>query len=138
MSWKEKMKEWGPANLLFLSTDGASVNFIVVADPVLLKGKYRGKEQDRIGCPVVTNDGFLLFVTGKRTARKLASIEDKFKTHVINVTRHGVEGDTDASYEVSAIEDANLFKTLKQIAAKTYNSETLAEAVKDAGEAMQR
>ena len=138
MSWKEKMKEWGPANLLFLSTDGASVNFIVVADPILLKGKYRGKEQDRIGCPVVTNDGFVLFVTGKRTGRKLASVEEHFKDSVINVTRHGVEGDTDASYEVSVLNDAATFTSLKAIAAKTYNPEALAEAVKDAGEAMQR
>lgn len=138
MSWKDRMKEWGPANLLFLSTDGASVNFIVAGEPVLLKGKYRGKEQERIGCPVVTDEGFLLFICGKRTARKLASLEDKFKDHVINVTRHGVEGDTDASYEVSAIPDAGKVKALKAIQAKTFSDEALKEAISDAGEVMDR
>jgi hypothetical protein len=138
MSWKEKMKEMGPANILFLSTDGASVNFIVVADPVPVSGTYQKKPQTRVGCPVVTMDGFVLFVCGKRTARKLASIEDKFKTHVINVTRHGVEGDTDTGYEVSALEDAALFKTLKGIAAKTFTEDALKEAIADAEDVMKR
>ncbi len=138
MSWKDKMAEWGPASLLFLSTDGASANFIVVADPVLIKGKYRGKENDRIGCPVVTDEGFVLFVCGKRCGRKLASLEDKFKDHVMNVTRHGVEGDTDTSYEVSAVPDSTRFKTLKAVAAKTFNAEALADAIKDAEETTNR
>ncbi len=138
MSWKEKMKEMGPATLLFLSTDGASANFIVVADPVKLTGKYKGKVQDRVGCPVVTQEGFMLFICGKRTGRKLASIEDQFKTHVINVTRHGVEGDTDANYEVTALEDAATFKALKTLAAKTFSKEALEEAMKDAAEVMNR
>jgi hypothetical protein len=138
MGWKDKMKEWGPASLLFLSTDGASVNFIVVGDPIKLEGKYRGKENVRVACPVVTSEGFVIFVANKRTARKLASVEDKFKDSVINLTRHGVEGDTDATYEVTVLSDAAAFKTLKAIAAKTYNPEALAEALKDAEEVVQR
>lgn len=138
MSWKDRMAEWGPASLLFLSTDGASANFIVVADPVLIKGKYRGKENDRIGCPVVTDEGFVLFVCGKRCARKLASLEDKFASCVINVTRHGVEGDTDTSYEVSAVPDAAKLKALKAVAVKTYSPQALQDAIKDAEETTNR
>lgn len=138
MSWKDKMKEFGPANLLFLSSDGASTNFIVVGDPVLLKGKYRGKEQERIGCPVVTDEGFLLFICGKRTGRKLASLEAKFKDHVINVTRHGAEGDTEATYEVTAIADADKVKALLKVSAKTFSPEALKEAIGDATEVMDR
>jgi len=96
------------------------------------------KEQERIGCPVVTMDGFLLFITGKRTARKLASIEDKFKDHVINVTRHGMEGDTDTGYEVSYVKDAAMFNTLKGIAAKTFTEDALKEAISDAEDVMKR
>lgn len=138
MSWKEAMKKMGPANLMFLSTDGASVNFIVCGDPVLLPGRFKGKEQERIGCPVVTDEGFMLFVTGKRTARKLASVEDKFKDHVINVTRHGVEGDTDATYEVSALQDAAKMKALLALKAKTFSEEAFAESIADAKEVMMR
>jgi hypothetical protein len=131
MSWKDRIAEFGPSNLLFLSTDGASINFIVVDDPVLIKGTYKHKANERVGCPVVTAEGFVLFIVGKRTARKLASLEDKFKDHVINVTRHGVEGDMDATYEVTAIADADGVKKLKAIAAKTYSKESLAEAIAD-------
>lgn len=138
MAWKEKIAEWGPSNLLFLSTDGASVNFIVVGDPQLLKGTYRKKETDRVAAPVVTQDGFMLFITGKRTARKLASVEEHFKDSVINVTRHGVEGDVDASYEVTVLSDADLFKRLKSIAAKTYSETALKESIAEAEETVKR
>jgi hypothetical protein len=138
MGWKDKVKEFGPASLLFLSADGASINFIVVGEPVLLKGKFKTKEQERVGCPVVTSDGFCLFIVGKRTFRKLASIEDKFKASVINVTRHGVEGDTDTAYEVTALDDAATFKALKVIAAKTFNANVLKEAIAEAADVLQR
>lgn len=134
MSWAAKMKEMGPTSLLFLSTDGASVNFIVVADPVLIIGKYKSKTNERVGCPVVTDDGFVLFICGKRVARKLATLESKFKDHVISITRHGIEGDSDTTYEVTAIPDANRFKSLKALAAKTFNAEALQDAIKDATE----
>jgi hypothetical protein len=138
MGWKDKVKEFGPANLLFLSTDGASANFIVVGEPVLLKGKYKTKEQERVGCPVVTSDGFCLFIVGKRTFRKLASIEERFKDSVINVVRHGVEGDTDTSYEVTVLSDAATFKSLKALAAKTFNAVVLKEAIAEAGDVLDR
>ena len=138
MSWKEKAKEFGSANLLFLSTDGASVNFIVADDPVLLQGTYAKKAQERVGCPVVTQEGFQLFIVGKRCFRKIASLEDKFQDHVINVTRHGVEGDTDTTYEVTALSDATMFKTLAGIRAKTFTKEALAEAVADSKDVISR
>lgn len=138
MGWKDKVKEFGPANLLFLSTDGASVNFIVVGDPCLLKGKFKTKEQERVGCPVVTSDGFCLFIVGKRTFRKLASIEDQFKSNVINVTRHGIEGDTDTSYEVTVLNDAATFKALKALSAKTFTPNVLKEAIAEATDVLDR
>lgn len=136
MGWKEKMKEWGPANLLFLSTDGATARFIVVDEPILLKGKYRGKDQERIGCPVVTDEGFLLFVTGKRTARKLAALEDKFLTHLIQITRHGIEGDTDSKYDVLPLLEPENVKVLQKIASKVVTPSIIKEAVKEAEEVM--
>ena len=138
MNWANKAKDWGPDTLLFLSTDGASVNFIVVADPELLQGTYKNKANKRVACPVVTSEGFKLFITGLRTARKLASIEAKFATHVINVTRHGAEGDTDATCEVSALEDAAAMKKLLAVKAKTFTAESLAAALKDAKEVIAR
>lgn len=138
MSWKEKMKEWGPASLQFLSTDGASLTFAVVADPFLLSGTFKGKEQDRVGCPIVTDEGFFLFICGKRVARKLASLEDKFSDHVITVTRHGVEGDTNAKYEVVAVKDTTHMKALMSVKGHTYSQEALDEAIGEAGEVMKR
>jgi hypothetical protein len=138
MSWKEKAKEFGSANLLFLSADGASVNFIVADDPVLMAGTYNKKAQERIGCPVVTSEGFQLFIVGKRCFRKIASLEDKFKDNVINVTRHGVEGDTDTTYEVTALSDAAMYKTLVALRAKTFTKEALAEAIADSKDVISR
>lgn len=138
MSWKEKSKEFGSANLLFLSADGASVNFIVADDPVKLEGTYNKKVQERVGCPVVTAEGFQLFIVGKRCFRKIASLEDKFKDHVINVTRHGIEGDTDTTYEVTALTDAAMFKTLAGIRAKTFTKEALQEAIADTKDVISR
>lgn len=138
MSWKEAMKKMGPANLLFLSTDGASINFYIAGDPVSLPGRFKGKEQERIGCPVITDEGFMLFITGKRTARKITSLEDKFKDHIINVTRHGAEGDTEATYEVTALQDAAAVKKLLALKAKTFSEESFAEAIADAKDVMMR
>lgn len=136
MSWKDKMKEWGPASLQFLSTDGASIVFAVVADPILLVGKFKGKPQDRIGCPIVTEEGFFLFIGGKRIARKLASLEDKFVDHIITVTRHGIEGDVNASYDVVATKDATLMKKLIAVKGHAFSREALDEALMEAAEVM--
>lgn len=138
MSWKAKVKELGPASVLFLSADGASVNFIVVGDPIPMQSKYRGKENTRVACPVVTDEGFVLFITGVRTCRKLSTLEDKFTDHVINVTRHGAEGDPEATYECTALQDATLFKALAAVKAKTFTKAALADAMKDAEEVLSR
>jgi len=130
------MKEWAPANLTFLSGDGATISFIVVGEPLLLTGRYKGKEQERIGCPIVTDEGFSLFVTGKRTARKLAYLEDQFTSHVIMVTRHGVEEDTNAKYEVVALPDTDKFNALQEVARASMEKDSIAQAVKDALEVM--
>ncbi|GAI82929.1 unnamed protein product, partial [marine sediment metagenome] len=99
-TWSGKMKEYGGGNFTFLSSDGEAIVFIVVGLPVLMKSKYQGKEGERIGCPVVTDEGYLLFVTGKRLGRKLAKHEKVFGTNAIMVVRHGVEGDVNAKYEI--------------------------------------
>ena len=103
-----------------------------------MKGKYKGKEQDRIGCPIVTGEGFFLFIGGKRIARKLASLEEKFADHVITITRHGAEGDTNAKYDVVATKDPTGFKALKAIAGHTFSEDALNEAIAEAGEVMDR
>jgi len=138
MSWSKAIKELGPAGVLFLSADGASVNCIIVADPVVMEGKYKNKPQTRIGAPIVTAEGFCLLIVGKRTSRKLATLEPKFKDHIINITRHGVEGDSDATYECTALPDAAMFKTLAGIKAKEFSKEALRDATIDAKEVLLR
>ncbi len=136
MSWTQTIKELGPQAVLFLSTDGASVNGIIVGDPIVMESSYRNKPQTRIAAPMVTTDGFYLLIIGKRTARKLATLEASFSDHVINITRHGAEGDSDTSYEVNAIADANAFKALQKIKAKAFTDEALSDAIADAREAL--
>jgi hypothetical protein len=136
MSWKDKCKEFGGGNFSFLSMDGESINFIVVADPVALKSVYKGKEQDRIGCPIVTDDGFTLLITGKRVLRKLSKLEDKFDSHVINITRHGVEGDVNATYQITVLDDSDYYNRLNNIASETDIEQEISDAIKDSKEAM--
>lgn len=136
MTWKDKVSEFGAGNVTFLSSDGATILFVVAADPVLLKGTFKNKPQERIGCPVVTDEGFFLFVTGKRTFRKISQFEDKFGTHALIVTRHGVEGDMDSKYEVALIDDKAKVKTLKEIVKKEFTPELLSQAITDAEEIM--
>jgi len=57
-TWGGKMKEFGGGNFTFLSTDGETLIFIVVGLPVLMEGTYKGKSQERVGCPIVTDEGF--------------------------------------------------------------------------------
>lgn len=136
MTWKDKVKEFGAGNVTFLSSDGATIVFVVAAEPVLLTGVYKGKPQERIGCPVVTDEGFFLFVTGKRTFRKIAQFEDKFATHALLVTRHGAEGDMDSKYEVTLVDDIAKIQTLDKIRAKEFTPELLTQAIVDAEEIM--
>jgi hypothetical protein len=128
MSWKEKMKEWAPANLLFLSSDGVVARFIVVGEPELVTTMYQRTEQERIACPVFNDDGFQLFVINKRTARKLASIEEHFGTDVITVTRHGAEGDTNTVYEVGHVGDKRQVKAWQEAWSKIDQEEAIREA----------
>ncbi len=134
MSWKDNMKEWGGGAVTFLSSDAECIMFVVVADPVLLESKYKGNVQERIGCPVVTDEGFVLYITGKRTARKLSKFEAQFKDSAFMVVRHGAEGDINARYEVLILNDEAKTKQLFEIAKAEYKPALLKEALADAAE----
>lgn len=136
MGWKEKMKEWGAGDFTFLSSDGECIIFVVVDDPVLLVGKFKGKEQERIGCPVVTDEGFSLFVTGKRVGRKLSKFEDRFKTCAFMITRHGAEGDIHSTYDVGVFDNKEKTEQLLAIAKKEYKSSMLKSAIDDVKDVM--
>jgi len=136
MGWKDKMKEWGGGDITFLSSDGECILFVVVDEPVLLVGKFKGKEQNRIGCPVVTDEGFLLFITGKRVARKLSKFESRFKDTAFMVGRHGESGDIDSKYDISVVDDKAKTKQLLELAKKEYKPKMLTQAIEDAKEVM--
>lgn len=136
MGWKDKMKEFGGGDLTFLSSDGECLVFVIVDEPVLLKGTYKKQEQERIGCPVMTDEGFMLFVTGKRVARKISKFEDKFKTHALIVVRHGETGDMNCTYDVSLYDNEEKTKQLFAMAKKDYKSDLLTQAIKDAEDCM--
>ena len=134
--WKDRMKEWGGGDLTFLSSDGEVIIFVVVDEPQLLKGKFKGSPQERIGCPVVTDEGFVLFITGKRVARKLSKFEERFKDTAFMVVRHGESGDINASYEVTILDNEAKTTQLFAIAKKEYKPALLKQAIKDAKEVM--
>jgi len=136
MTWQSKMKEFGGGDLTFLSSDGEVLIFVPVDEPVMLEGKFKGKDQVRIGCPVMTDEGFQLFITGKRTARKISKFESAFKSAAIMVCRHGGEGDINATYEVTLLDDTAKAKQLLELAAKEYKPAMLKDAVEDAKEVM--
>jgi len=136
MAWKDRMKEWGGGDLTFLSSDGEVIVFVVVDEPQLLEGTYKGNVQQRIGCPVVTDEGFVLFVTGKRVARKLSKFEGKFKDSAFMVVRHGEAGDIDAKYDVSVLDNKAKTKQLFDLAKQEYKPALLKQAVIDAVEVM--
>lgn len=136
MSWKAKAKEWGGGDFTFLSNDGETMIFVVGGEPQLLEGKFKGKPQQRIGCPVVTDEGFQLFVTGKRVFRKLSKFEEFFGTHAIMVTRSGAEGDIDATYNVEKLEPDEKSKQLLGMVKTEVSDAKIKEAVKDALEVM--
>jgi len=112
MVWKEKIKEFGGGDLTFLSEDGEVLIFVVVGDPVLLEGKYKGKPSFKIGCPVVTEDGFVLFVAGKRLARKISKHEGTFDERAFMAIRHGGQNDINASYELKVLDNPDLTEQL--------------------------
>lgn len=132
MGWKDKMKEWGGGDITFLSSDGECIIFVVVDEPQLLTGKYKNNPQERIGCPVVTDEGFLLFITGKRVGRKLSKFESRFKDTAFIVTRHGEAGDIDAKYDVAVMDDKAKTQQLLELAKKEYKPALLKQAIEDA------
>lgn len=132
MSWKEKMDEWGGGDIAFLSEDGEAIVFIVVADPVLLEGRFKGRQSERIGCPVVTREGYTLFITGKRVARRLARYEDKFETHAFMLVRRGEHNDIETSYDLSLCQDPELTKQLFDWKAAEFDPAEVEQSIKDA------
>lgn len=136
MTWKDKAKEWGGGDFTFLSSDGECLLFVIVDEPVLLKGTYKKNEQERIGCPVVTDEGFQLFVTGKRVFRKLSKFESVFPVSAFMVTRHGESGDINAKYDVSVLDDKAKTEQLFAIAKREYKPALLKQAVIDVQEVM--
>jgi len=137
MSWKEKMREFGGADLAFLSEDGEVIQFVVVGEPVLLVGKYKGKESQKIGCPIVTWDGFVLFVAGKRLARRISKYEKNFKTDSFLAIRHGEQDDKDTSYELKVNDNKDNTAKLFEIAKRDFKPAMIAEAVEAAKDVMQ-
>jgi len=135
-TWKDKMQEFGGGNFTFLSVDGEVLIFVVVGLPQLLKSTYKGKESDRIGCPVVTDEGYLLFICGKRLARKISKLEKQFDTHAIMAVRHGAEGDVNAKYDVLIVPEKETFDRLQAIKKADFKPTKIAESVKDSAEVL--
>lgn len=129
MSWKEKMDEWGGGDIAFLSEDGEAIVFIVVADPVMLVGRFKGRQSERIGCPVITQEGYTLFITGKRVARRLSRFEDKFDSHAFLLVRRGEHNDIETSYELSLCQDPELTKKLFDWKTAEFDDAAIEESV---------
>ncbi len=124
MSWLEKMKEFGGGDLAFLSEDGEVICFVVVGEPVLLEGKFKGRPSEKIGCPVVTPDGFVLFIAGKRLARKISKYESRFGDTAFMAIRHGTQNDITSSYELKIVDDAGMQKRLfEQVSGRDFQEE---------------
>lgn len=137
MSWKDKMKEFGGGDLAFLSEDGEMLNFVVVGEPVLLTGKYKGQPSEKIGCPVVTVDGYQLLVAGKRLARRISKHEKDFNVHAFCVVRHGEQDDPQTTYPLTVIDDKEKTKQLFGIKKRDFKSDMIPESVQAAQEVMQ-
>ncbi len=138
MSWKDKMKEFGGGDLAFLSEDGEVLTFVVVGEPVLLEGKFKGKVSQKIGCPIVTEDGFALFVSGKRLARKISKHEKDFTGVALEAIRHGEQNDINASYNLKVSTDIELTQSLlEQVKGKDFKAE-IKEAVTAALDVMKQ
>ena len=137
MTWKEKFDEWGGGDVSFLSEDGETITFIVVGEPVLITGKFKGKESVRIGCPVITLDGFTLLVVGKRLGRRLCKFEGRFENDAFTVVRHGEHEDIKTKYELTTCEDNELVTKLFEIMAHSFEPSMVDEAVEAAQEIVQ-
>jgi len=136
MTWKDKMKEFGGGNFTFLSVDGEVLIFIIVGEPVLLEGVYKGKKNERIGCPIITDEGYLLFICGKRLARKISKLERHFDTKVIMAVRHGEEGDVNAKYDVKVVPEKETFERLQAIKKTDFKRGMIQESIDDSAEVL--
>ena len=112
MTWMEKMKEFGGADVAFLSEDGEMVTFVVVGEPVLIEGKYQKQDTKRIGVPCVTVEGFQMLIVGMRVGRRLGKKEADHKAVAFELIRHGEPGETSARYELNRTDDKALEKKL--------------------------
>lgn len=134
MGWKDKMDEWGGGDITFLSEDGECLTFIVVGEPHLIEGKFKGKATERIGCPVIGVDGFTLLIVGKRLARRLAKHERIFLTDGFTIVRHGTHDDITTKYELVVCDDTDLTKRLFEYAKTEFDESVIAEAIQYAEE----
>lgn len=132
MSWQEKMKEFGGGDLAFLSEDGEVIIFVVVGDPILLSGKYKGRVSEKIGCPIITEDGFVLFVAGKRLARKLSKHEAEFGVSSFMAIRHGEQNDITSTYDLKVCDNVELTKKLLGMAETEVSQDIIDDAVESA------
>jgi len=126
------MKEFGGGDLAFLSEDGEAITFVVCAEPVLLEGKYKGKPSEKIGCPIVTEDGFVLFIAGKRLARKISKHEADFDSQAFIAIRHGEQNDITSTYDLIRLDNPELTTKLFALKETEFSEQALSEAVESA------
>lgn len=138
MSWKEKMKEFGGGDLAFLSEDGEVIMFVVVGEPILLEGRFKGRPSEKIGCPIVTQDGFVLFIAGKRLARKISKYENQFAETAFMAIRHGAQNDITCTYELKVLDDVAMTAQLFEAAERDFNPDMIKEAIVAAAEVMKQ
>lgn len=136
-TWGGRMKEWGGGDFTFLSDDGECLVFIVVGLPELMDSIYKGQAGKRIGVPAVTENGYQLFVCGKRVGRKLSKVSKQFDTNAIMVVRHGEAGDTNAKYDVKVLPEKETFENLVKIKTEDFEESMIADSIKDALVVMQ-
>ena len=129
MSWNEKMKEWGGGDVAFLSEDGEALIFIVVGEPTLLQGKFKGRMSERIGCPVITLEGYTLFICGKRLARRLSRYEECFDDTAFIVVRRGEHNDIETVYELTKCLDEDLTKNLFAFRDADFDEAQIADSI---------
>ncbi|KKN16534.1 hypothetical protein LCGC14_0974850 [marine sediment metagenome] len=134
MQWMTKMKEFGGADVGYLSEDGEMTTFVVVGDPQLIVGLYKKQETKRIGVPCVTIEGFQLLVIGMRVGRRLSKYEKHLHEWAFELVRHGGTDDSKTTYEMGRTEDKELEKKLLAAAEGQDFEEEIKEAVEAATE----
>ncbi len=134
MTWVDKMKEWGGGDVSFLTEDGECITFVVVGEPFLIEGKFKGQDTQRIAAPIWTLEGFTLLIVGKRVARRLSKYEKNFKSQAFDLVRRGESGDTNSKYELSRCDVPEIEKSLLEAAKKGVKPADIADAVESARE----